>query len=115
MKKICKLCNKEHPTSSHGLVRKTKQREADPKDKAGCSLTRTDTAVVRMCLESVEVSHPSSKKIISTLFAMLDACSQGTFVAEDVIQRLSITDKQTTLTIKTINGEKEQKSEVRSR
>ena len=111
MKKICKLCNKEHPTSLHCLVRRTNQRKPDPKDKVGCSLTRTDAGVVSMCIVPVEVSHPSSKKIIST-FAMLDSCSQGTFVAEDVIQRLSITGKQTTLTIKTINGEKEQKSEV---
>ena len=57
-----------------------------------------------MCVVPVKLQHKESGKTIET-FALLDSCSQGTFVLEKVVNNLGVKGRQTSITIKTINGE----------
>ena len=57
-----------------------------------------------MCVVHVQICHPDSDKVLDT-YAMLDTCSQGTFLKEEIIEALGITGAETRVTVKTLNGE----------
>ena len=82
------MCNGKHPTTLHGYIRKgTKnndQQEKESKEETkgiACSSVNAFTNVISMCVVSVKLQHKESGKTIET-FALLDSCSQGTFVVE---------------------------------
>ena len=54
----------------------------------GCA-TATFGQVISMCVVPVRVKHSDSDKEVKT-FALLDTCSQGTFVTEDLISKLGV-------------------------
>ena len=56
-----------------------------------------------MCVVPVRIKHRTNK-VLET-YAMLDSCSQGTFMDEQLLDGLQILGKETTITVKTINGE----------
>ena len=60
--------------------------------------------MVSMCVAPVTVNHKNSSRQVNT-FAMLDNCSQGTFVKEDLLKKLKIGGRATSISIKTLNGE----------
>ena len=43
---------------------------------------------------------------------MLDCCSQGTFISTDLARKLKAEGVQTTIKIKTLNGEESQETEA---
>ena len=45
--------------------------------------------VISMCVESVQLRHCNYDKEMST-FALLDTCSQGTFVPDNLLKRLGL-------------------------
>ena len=47
-----------------------------------------------MCVVSVRLRHCNSDKEVST-FALLDTCSQGTFVADDLLKKLGLSGVRT--------------------
>ena len=53
-----------------------------------------------MCVVAVWIGHKSSKKMVKT-YAMLDNCSQGSFIKEEVIEELEITERKLKLSLKT--------------
>ena len=53
---------------------------------------------------SVQIRHPDSNKVLDT-YVMLDNCSQGTFVKEEIIEALGITEAEARVTVKTLNGD----------
>ena len=57
-----------------------------------------------MCVVPVTVKHKNFSREVKT-FAMLDTCSEGTFVKEDLLKKLKIGGKATSISIKTLNGE----------
>ena len=57
-----------------------------------------------MCVVHVQICHPDSDNVLGT-YAMLDNCSQGTFLKEEIIETLGITGAETRVTVKTLNGE----------
>ena len=63
-----------------------------------------ETSMVSMCVVPVTVKHKNSSREVKTL-AMLDNCSQGTFVKEDLLKKLKISRRATSISIKTLNGE----------
>ena len=67
--------------------------------------------VLSMCVVPVKVQHNQSDKEIIT-FAMLDTCSQGTFVTQSLMQQLSIKGVPTSLKIKTLIGHQAESSEI---
>ena len=64
-----------------------------------------------MCVVPVRVQHSDSDKEVKT-FALLDTCSQGTFVTEDLISKLGVSGVKTSINIKTLNGNQKQSSSV---
>ena len=67
--------------------------------------------VISMCVVSVRLRHCNSDKEVST-FALLDTCSQGTFVTDDLLKKLGLSGVRTSINIKTLNGDKKVKSSL---
>ena len=59
--------------------------------------------VLSMCVVPVKVKHEGSSKIIHT-YAMLDNCSQGTFVKKNLLSSLEVNGEQTSINIRALNG-----------
>ena len=109
--RICKICNKKYSASLHGfkLEKKTKEGAAnDTLDQSDtlqdevlksnfticdenivCASTKNNAQVVSMCVVPVVTMHKDSAKEIIT-HAILDSCSQGTFIVEDLVNTLEI-------------------------
>ena len=70
-----------------------------------------DLTVLSMCVVPVRIHHEkSNKKIIS--FAMLDACSQGTFSTNKLMKDLGIEGTRTSINIKMLNGQERQSTYI---
>ena len=132
-RRTCKICNQKHPTGLHGYISKKKGinvnnggdstkgndggdgntllqsnfAEVDVK----CASTSFPANIISMCVVPVKLSHAKTKKEVSTL-AMLDNCSQGTFLKQSIKDRLGISGRKTDVIIKTLNGERSMESEV---
>ena len=52
-----------------------------------CATTKLKSKVASMCVVPVKVKGSNSKKEFSTL-AMLDCCSQGTFISTELARKL---------------------------
>ena len=44
------------------------------------------------------------------MYAMLDSCSQGTFIKENIQKKLGAVRREADITVKTLNGEQSMKS-----
>ena len=64
-----------------------------------------NTEVINMCIEAVWFGHKSSRKMV-TRYAMLDNCSQGSFIKEEIIEEFEITGRKLKLGLETLMGEK---------
>ena len=59
--------------------------------------------VISMCVVPVDIRHKKSNIVVRTL-AMLDNCSQGIFVKTELLEKLEVEGTNTSVTIKTLNG-----------
>lgn len=121
--RVCKICKKDHPTSLHGYVPKAKiipgtdcrstsntvpQSSLVPQQSNSESIPITSALVsnessISMCIVPVILAHPNSSTEIKT-FALLDACSQGTFINETLLESFKIDYVNTNITVKTLTG-----------
>ena len=124
-------CDK-HPTSLHGfkLRKKTKQGAFNDQsntsqegllkrkvticdEKIACASSKISAQMIR-CLSYVApvVIKPKEfpKEIIT--HAILDSCSQGTFIVEDLVNALEIDGIDTSVVAKTLNGQIRLKSKL---
>ena len=125
-RKSCSVCKEDHPTILHGF-RKKKDEDKDNKKKKdeestensednttinnGCTEVISCNSMKRfvgMSIVSVELSHPSSQSVIRT-FALLDNCSEGTFVLNEVLEQLNVRGRETKITVKTMNNQTTEK------
>ena len=60
--------------------------------------------VISMCVVPVIIKHMDSPKEIE-IYAVLDSCSKGTFVVEDLVEVLRIKGIETSVVVKTLYGE----------
>ena len=67
-------------------------------------LSLTKKLVWSVCVVPVAMKHKNSSREVKT-FTMLDNCSQGTFVKEDLMKKLNVGGRATSTSIKTLNGE----------
>ena len=58
-----------------------------------------------MCIAPVSIKYKNNGKQITT-YAMLDNCSQGSFVHEAVLKQLGVRGPKTTRSLKTLHGER---------
>ena len=98
---LCRLCFELHPTGMHDYMKKKTNEDRDnaqPResgtDAVKCASVngKLEAEVIRMCIVPVWVCHKSSSKMVKT-YAMLDNCSQGSFIKEEIIEELGITGK----------------------
>ena len=103
----CMVCNGTHPTTLHGVKiekkRKNEQRDEDHQDITVASIN-TGSEVISMCIVPVKVKKDHSSEAVET-YALLDSCSQGTFISEKLTQDLGASGRKTSITVKTLNGE----------
>ena len=112
-----KICQGKHPTGLHGYKRKNKkspdEAKVDHKNEtamksncAGVGNAATNVGeFISMCVVSVRLRHCNSDKEVST-FALLDTCSQGTFVTDNLLKKLGLSGVRTSIKIKTLNSNK---------
>ena len=94
-KRICATCGKEHPTCLHDVTFKV-------------SSIKQSSGMGGLCIVLVQMYHKSQPEKVIQVYAMLDECSQGTFVQESLIEYLSDEQKRlTTVTVSTVNTETE--------
>ena len=119
----CKVCQGKHPSGLYGYKTKNKKsqnkanvdNENETTMKSNCTgigIAVTNLGeVIKMCFVPVQLIHFNSDKEVST-FALLDTCSQGTFVTEDLLTKLGLSDFRTSVNIKTLNGNKKVRSSL---
>ena len=118
---ICKECKNYHPTTLHGYQYKKQNNEPGKNNDGKKEETQfsnrctkiedfsnpsinQETSMVSMCVVPLIVKHKNSSREMKT-FAMLDNCSQGNFIKEDLLKELKIGGRVTSISIKTLNGE----------
>ena len=94
-KKKCRVCNSGHPTTLHG-------------DKAkSVNHSSLEDDVISMCVVPILLHHKDNPKKQVTVYALLDDCSQATFIQEDILDTLNVPQKRETfISVKTLNGER---------
>ena len=68
-----------------------------------CASSRM-SQVMSMCVVPVKMKIKGSQGVVKT-WAMLDNCSQGSFVKTNLFEVLKVSGIQTSVTIKTLNGD----------
>ena len=58
-----------------------------------------------MCIVPIWVGHKNSTKMLKT-YTMLDNCSIGSFIRDELIEDLGITERKSYLSLKILTGEK---------
>ena len=113
-RRTCKICKGNHPSGLHGY----KPKKADGNSKDGenekppplkNASIKCSSKLISMCVVPIKISHTNSSKVLA-VHAMLDNCSQGTFVKEDIISVLGINGVSTTIAVKTMSGEVSQET-----
>ena len=125
----CSSCKGNHPTPLHGYIPNKKSKtdgnqavdgEGNLKSNFAClnndlkcaSLKgKKESKVISMCIVPVKVKHEDGKDTITT-YAMLDNCSQGSFIHDNLVKELEVHGIKTTLNIKTVYGEKTESTMV---
>ena len=118
---VCRICGKKHPTCLHGYKPKRRQadyenwrnyangsQETQPtqfKDVRISTATTGTEDCISMCVVPIKIRSSNSGKVVAT-YAMLDNCSQGTFVTEDLLERLGVDGSSTQISMRTMTGEK---------
>ena len=103
----------KYETGLHGYKGSKENKDADGgnSQKSDSTLACATTNLKSMCVVPVKVKCSNSKKEFRT-HAMLDCCSQGTFISTDLARKLKAEGVQTTIKIKTLNGEESQETEA---
>ena len=91
---LCITCKERHPAPLHGYIPKNKKVIGDDKSnfvadfKCASALGKSESKVIIMCIVPVSIKHKNNGKQITT-YAMLDNCSQGSFVHEAILNLVS--------------------------
>ena len=75
-----------------------------------CASTKNNTQVISMCVVLVVIKHKDSAREIT--HAILDSCSLRTFIVEDLVNGLEIDVIDTSVVVKTLNGQSPLKSKL---
>ena len=124
---MCSSCKGNHPTPLHVYVPKDKRStdggDQDPKktdevlknscaglDDLKCAATSKEheSNVISMCVVPVKGKHEHGANEVTT-YAMLDNCSQGSFIHDSIVKKLGITGSKATINLKTLHGVRSEK------
>ena len=110
-----RICSGGHSTAMHGCVPKRKRDAQDDQRsnendesvsnsfaglKTLSTVEKHQTKVISMCIVPVKVRTVAHGKDVLT-YAMLDNCSQGSFIREALVKKMQTSGRKTTL-----NGER---------
>ena len=116
--KNCKqrLAWNSHPTVLHGCTKKVRidtstSVKSDIKNPPPCRSIYLSHEVLNMCILSIDMYCDKTKSQVQT-YAMLDNCSQGTFVKRKSNKWFQNVRNTTSITVKTLNGEETVKTKV---
>ena len=113
----CRTCSGGHPTAIYGYVPKRKvddQRSNENDESVTNSLAdvrilstvvKHQNKMISMCIVHVKVRDAAQGKDVLT-YAMLDNCSQRSFIRETLVEKMQTSGRKTTLYLKTLNGER---------
>ena len=127
-RRSCKKCHKKHLRTLHGLKIEKKttftdktnsdnnistdntlvQEGNESGEMLSCNSTYFTSEAVKMCVVLVKVKYVSSP-VVET-YAMLDSCSEGTFIENGLLEEQKISGRSTNITVKTLNGERSKES-----
>ena len=134
--RICAVCKAKHPTLLHGYHTKrenspgtesspgtTKSKDPVSADNTStekrenknngsilnCAINEFKNDYVSMCIVPV---HVRLHENYVTTYALLDNCSQGTFIDEELLSNLGSNFTETELSVKTLTGHEISKSKV---
>ena len=65
--------------------------------------------MISMCVGPVKVKHEHGANEVTT-YAMLDNCSQGSFIHDSLVKKLGVPGSKTTINLKTLHGERSEKT-----
>ena len=68
-----------------------------------CDSNKSRAQHHHMFIVPVKIRYMNKRREVTT-YAILDNCSQGTFVREDIIHKLEASGTRTKITVKTMNG-----------
>ena len=112
----CKTCNKKHPTAMHDdnwtSKAKNQSERGQPKETSRVGNKRTVTSSitgagdipVNLGVLPVWLSHESNPSNKVKIYALLDNASGGTFIKEELTQKLGIEGSKTDLILTTMHG-----------
>ena len=109
----CEVCNGRHPTILHGIkIEKNKSKKGTDEVAATLATTKSQDEVKCASVNTgsnvstvpVKIKGSSGNKVIRT-YALLDSWSQETFILDQLRDHFCIPGRETSVTIKTINGE----------
>ena len=120
----CSSCKGNHPTHLHCYIPKVMKDKADGSQdnsdsgniksnyatldndvKCASTTAKSGSKVISMCIVPVKIKHGGSNKMVTT-YAVLDNCSQGSFILDSAIKKLGIQGIKKTLKLKTLQGER---------
>ena len=108
-----KTCSRRHPTGLHDVNFQPTQAAAEQQNSAKgpmsdiqaneaiCNVVATGTALTAVPVVPVKLKAAESEVFT---YAMLDNCSSGTFIHEDVATTFGVEGADTKLLVKTVNG-----------
>ena len=111
---VCRVCFELHPTEMHDYMKRKTNEDHDnaqPKepgtDRVKCASVngKLEAEVISICIVAVWVGHKNFRKMVKT-YIMLNICSQGSFIREEIFEELGIIGRKLNLSLKTLTGEK---------
>ena len=112
-KRMCKVSIGRHPIVLHGLKiqkhkKKVNNEGTDTKkgkpEEVKCTSTNTGSDVISMSIVPVHITSTNTSKKVHT-YALLNSCSQGTFILDQLANDLEISGRKASLKNKTLNEE----------
>ena len=85
----------------------TEKHSNESKGSVKCTSVnrKLEAEVISICVVPIRVGHKNSTEMFKTN-AMLNNCCQGSYIRDELIENLEITDRKLQLSIKTLTGEK---------
>lgn len=121
-KRTCTTCKEKHPTGLHEYHQSKMETKNDEREETSpeqgsniknCSIASSTSSErsISMCVVPVILRHKDAMADILT-FALLDNCSQGTFIHEELLSCLGLKGTESEITVKTLTGEQTEKSSL---
>ena len=116
----CRTCSGGHPTAMHSCIPNRKEDTQDDQRsnendesvtnsladlKTLSTVEKHQTKVISMCIVPVKVKSAAQGKIVLT-YAMVENCSQESFIQEALVKKIQAPGRKTTLNLKTLNEER---------